>query len=132
MLTVQSRLVPNNTTVWDQLDFFQSDGFTRVGALNTSNITATLFFGNVPQPWNLVNGAGINDQQIVSGNLYFNEIPGAPTFYNLRLRPTGVGFWRLVVVYPSVPQTIIHNFDVVSQFQGDDNGLKASFIRPHC
>lgn len=127
----RGRLVQNNATVFDQADFFQSDGFTRVTGLTPVQLTSAIFFNNVLQPWPLASGAAITDVQVASGHVYFNEIPAAPGYYNVRFRPNAVGYWRLVLVYTVGQQIVVQDYDVVSR-EMVDVGLNASFIRPRC
>lgn len=85
MATTRGRIVQANQAVLDQVDFFQSDGFTRVTGLAASILISQIFFNNLLQPWPLISGLGVTDAQVVSGKIYFNEIPGSP------------GFWKSVV-----------------------------------
>lgn len=129
MATTRGRIVQANQTVLDQVDFFQSDGFTRVTGLTTGQLVSQIFFNNQLQPWPLVSGLGVTDHQVVSGKVYFNEIPGSPGFYNVRFRPNAVGFWRNLLTYTAGTQIAGQDFDVVTQ-PTIDGGLNASFIKP--
>jgi hypothetical protein len=132
MATTRGRLVQVNQVVLDQVDYFQTDGFTRVVGLGTAQLVSKIFFNNVLQPWPLVSGLSVPDAQVVSGKIYFNEIPGTPGFYNVRFRPNAVGYWRNVLTYPTGTQEAAQDFDVVSSPLSAEGGLNASFIKPAC
>jgi hypothetical protein len=129
-MSTRGRIVQNNATVIDQPDFFQSDGFTRLSGLTPSQLTLQLFFNNAIQPWGLVDGTTVPDAQVASGNVYFNEIPGSAGFYNVRFRPIGVGYWRVILTYTSVPQIQAQDYDVVNNLSTPTPGLVASFMKP--
>ena len=119
------RLVPSNQTIFDLVDIFQNDGFTRISGL--APLQAQVFFGNVPQPWTTVSGAVVSDAQVVAGYIYWNEVgPGLGT-YGIRWRPNAVGFWRLVFAYPTIPQIVTLDYDVTVS-NPSDSGLTVSFI----
>lgn len=122
----RGRLIPINETVFDQADFFQVDGFTRLAGLTVSDLAATLFYNNVVQPWPLVNGAPVPNSQVKAGSVYLHEIAGAAGYYSLRFRPNAAGYWRLMLVYAAGQQRLSQDYDVTapSQIQG---GLTASF-----
>lgn len=130
MATTRGRLVQQNQVVLDQADFFQSDGFSRVVGLTPSNLVSQVFFNNLLQPWPLVSGLGINDPNISSGKLYFNEVPGSPGFYNVRFRPNAIGYWRVLLTYSVVPQIVAQDYDVTGSVALVEQGLSASFIKP--
>lgn len=132
MATTRGRLVQQNQVVYDQVDFFQSDGFTRVTGLTFSGVSLNAFFENVAQPWPLVNGLGVTDAQIASGQVYFNEVPGSPGYYNIRWRPNAIGFWRLLITYAPGQQIEAQDYDVVQSQPIVESGLSASFIKPDC
>ncbi len=132
MATTRGRLVQNNQVVYDQVDFFQSDGFMRVTGLTFSGVVLNAFFENVAQPWNLVNGIGVTDAQVSSGYVFFNEVPGSPGYYNVRWRPNALGFWRLLITYVPGQQIEAQDYDVVSSLPTVESGLSASFIKPDC
>ncbi len=130
--TTRGRLVQQNQVVYDQVDFFQSDGFTRVTGLTSTTVVLNAFFENVPQPWQLTNGIPVSDAQVASGYVYFNEVPGAPGYYNIRWRPNAVGYWRLLVTYAPGQQIEAQDYDVVQGVPQVESGLSASFIKPDC
>jgi hypothetical protein len=132
MPTTRGRLVQQNQVVYDQVDFFQSDDFTRVPGLTPSSLVLQVFFENVPQPWPLVNGLPTTDAQVASGNVYFNEIAGSPGFYTVRWRPNAIGYWRLIITYTAGQQIDGQDYDVVSSVPTVESGLSASFIKPDC
>jgi hypothetical protein len=132
MATTRGRLVTQNQTVYDQVDFFQSDGFTRVTGLTWQTVQLNAFFENVAQPWLLANGIGVSDAQVASGYVYFNEVPGSPGFYNVRWRPNAIGYWRLLITYAPGQQTEAQDYDVIQSAPTVESGLSASFIKPDC
>jgi hypothetical protein len=132
MATTRGRVVYNNQTILDQADFFQSDGFTRVTGLTIVQLNANLFFLNQPQPWILTNGSGVTDAQVAAGKVYWNEIPGAPGYYNVRFIPNAVGYWRLLITYAAGLQITAQDYDVIDTPPAGDTGLKASFNKPGC
>lgn len=130
MATTRGRLVQINQTIIDQADFFESDGFTRVIGLTINDLTHEIFFNNILQPWSLIEGLGVSDAAVVSGKVYWNEVPGSPGFYNVRFRPNAIGYWRNLVTYPVGIQIMGQDFDVVSQVPQAESGLRASFTKP--
>ena len=130
MATTRGRVVQANQVVLDQVDFFLSDGFTRVSHLIPGNLEAQLFFNNSPQAWPLVPGVGVADPQVNAGFIYFNEIPGLLGFYSVRFRPDSLGYWRIVLTYPAGLQTSAQDFDVVQSAPAMETGLRASFVKP--
>ncbi len=130
MATTRGRLVQINQTIIDQADFFEADGFTRVIGLTIADLTHEVFFNNVLLPWPLVDGSSISDSAVVSGNVYWNEVPGSSGFYNVRFRPNAIGYWRNIVTYTAGTQIMGQDFDVVSQVPAGETGLRASFTKP--
>ncbi len=132
MATTRGRIVQQNQVVYDQVDFFQSDGFTRVTGLTASTVSLNAFFENVAQPWPLTNGLTVLDAQVASGYVYFNEVPGSPGYYNIRWRPNAVGYWRLLITYTPGQQIEAQDYDVIATFPTIETGLTASFIKREC
>jgi hypothetical protein len=133
MSTTRGRLIAQqNLVVFDQADFFQMDGFTRVLGLIPSQLICQLFFNNEPQPWPLTTGAGVSDAQVASGKVYWVEVPGQPGIYNIRWRPNAMGYWRLLITYTAGTQIMAQDYDVISPQGAADAGLKASFIKSSC
>lgn len=130
--TTRGRVVQQNQVVYDQVDYFQSDGFTRVTGLTYSGVILNTFFENVAQPWPLSNGLLVTDAQVASGYVYFNEVPGSPGYYNIRWRPNAIGYWRLLVTYVPGQQIEAQDYDVVAGYPVVETGLSASFIKPEC
>ena len=130
MLTTKTRLIATNQVAIDQPDFLQGDVFSRVTGLQPSDVTISLFFQNQLQPWPTVLGTTVSDGQVASGSVYFNEIPAASGFYNVRFRPTSVGFWRLVMAYTTGLQVVAVDFDVTAFVNPSAPGLIASFMKP--
>ena len=125
-----TRFIQVNQIVLDQADYFESDGFTRVLGLTVADLTCQVFFNNSQQPWPLVSGAGILDNQIVSGKIYFHEVPGSPGIYSVRFRPNAVGYWRNLVTYTHGTQILAQEYDVSAQTITAPSGVKSSFTRP--
>lgn len=130
MATTRGRLVQINQTIIDQADFFEPDGFTRVVGLVIADLTHEIFFNNVLQTWPLIDGSSVSDAAVASGNVYWNEVPGSPGFYNVRFRPNAIGYWRNIVTYTAGTQIMGQDFDVVSQVPAGETGLRASFTKP--
>lgn len=133
MAFIQSRIrrVEINEVVVDQADIFQSNGFDRVTSLIYNQVQVKLFKDNVLQPCTVVDGTGVTDPLVYAGSVYFNEIPGATGYYNIRWRPFGIGYWRLVLTYSSVAQTLLLDYDVFSNATATtESGLRASFSKP--
>lgn len=122
-----SRLTPNNLVVFDQADFFEGNGFTRLTGLVVGQLGSGLFFNNVLQPWPLVSGSLVTDALAVSAKVYWTEIPSAPGYYSVRFRPNGVGYWRLVLTYAAGTQTLIFDHDVIGASPSTD--LVSSFFQ---
>ena len=129
MATTRGRVVLANQVVYDQVDFFHLDGFTRVVGLVPGHLELHVFFNNVLQAWDLVLGTSVADAKVTAGYLYFNEIPGVFGFYNLRFRPNALGFWRIVLTFGAGSQVSAQDFDVVQSLPAE-TGLKASFLKP--
>jgi hypothetical protein len=130
MATTRGRVVQANQVVLDQVDFFQPDGFTRVTGLTPGSLVSQIFYNNAIQPWPLISGLGITDAQVVSGRVYFNEVPGLPGFYNVRFRPNALGFWRNLLTYTAGQQISGQDYDVVQGAPAMESGITASFIKP--
>jgi hypothetical protein len=128
--TTRGRQVYVNTLVFDQSDFFQTDGFTRVVGLTPSQLVMNLFYNNEAQPWPFVDGTSISDVKATSGSIYWNAIPGAPGFYGVRFRPSAVGYWRLLISYPVGQQILAQDYDVLPASPTIEQGLKPSFVKP--
>lgn len=136
-MSAHGRSVPLNVTLFDQADFFQLDGFTRLQGLTPSDLTLQVFANNVVQPWPLVAGLAVPDALVASGKVYLHEIPGAPGFYSTRWRPNAAGYWRLVLTYTAGLQIVAQDYDVVADETAGaagttPGGLQVSFIREHC
>ena len=127
-MVVYGRLIPINRVVIDQADIFAPDDFTRVVDLVVADLTATLFYNNVAQPWVFLTGVTVTDAQVAAGNIYFNQIIGQPGFYSVRFRPNAVGFWRLALSYTAGTRALALGFDVVPEIPMVASGLKASFV----
>jgi hypothetical protein len=116
--------------VFDQADFFESDGFTRQPGLTLSQLILQLFFDNQLQPWPLVTGVGVTDSQVAAGYVYLIELPAG--FYNVRWFPNAVGYWRMLLTYTAGQQIECQDYDVVQTLPVTGAGLTASFIKQPC
>lgn len=128
-MATRGRIVQANQVVLAQADFFEPDGFTRVAWLGPGSIEAQLFSNNTALAWTLVSGVAVTDAQVNAGQIYFSEIAGVLGFYSVRFRPDGLGYWRLVLSYPTGRQTCVLEFDVVQSAPAMETGLRASFIK---
>jgi hypothetical protein len=128
--TTRGRLVQINQVVIDQADYFDFDGYTRVTGLTPSDLTMQLFINNGLQPWLFVDGTLTADAQIVSGKVFFNEVPGSPGIYSLRFRPDSLGYWRLLVDYRQGNQIMAQDYDVTPNQPLVSSGIKSSFVKP--
>lgn len=129
MAASRGRLMQNNVVVRGQPDFLQSDGYTRITGITPNRVQSVLFYNNALQPWLLVDGSAVTDAQIASGSVYWNEIPGASGYYNVRFLPNAVGYWRLLILYPAGPEFYAQDYDVVPS-ANIDAGLLTSFLPP--
>lgn len=130
MSTTRGRLVYTNQVVYDQADFFQVDGFTRVPGVTPGQLSLALYFNNSAQPWTLVSGTGIQDVNIASGKVYWQQIPSGP--YGIRFRPNAVGYWRLIITYSAGFQIVAQDYDVnAGTGVPIEGGLRASFGGPN-
>lgn len=127
----RSRMVPNNQTILDQVDFYESDGFTRVIGIVPADLSCRVFYQNALQPWGLGSGSGVPDSRVASGQVYFLETPGALGYYGLRWRPNAVGYWRIVLGYASGTQEVTLGYDVVSASPTEPS-LSPSFLKLAC
>lgn len=130
MPTTRGRLVFNNLVVYDQAEFFQLDGFTRVTGLIPSQLVLEVYHDNSVLPWPLLPGAGVVDAHIASGQVYLDVL--ATGSYGIRWRPNATGFWRLMLSYPAGFQILAQDYDVNSGtgVAAPGGGLKVSFVGP--
>lgn len=128
--TTRGRQVFVNQPVLDQADYFQTDGFTRVVGLTYALVSGEVYFNNVIQPWALADGSSVLDSGVVSGRLFFSEIPTQPGRYSVRFRPNAVGYWRVLLTYTAGQQIAAQDYDVITEAPAFDQGLKATFTKP--
>jgi hypothetical protein len=128
MPTTRGRLVFNNLVVFDQADFFEADGFTRVVGIVPGQLVLEVFNDNISLPWPLASGAGITEPQITSGQVYWDILSLGS--YGLRWRPNAIGYWRLILSYPAGSQILAQDYDVNSGtgIMAPGGGLKVSFV----
>lgn len=120
------RVVPANTLVYDQLDWFQGDFFTRIGGIGVGDLGLVVFVNNAVTAWPLVTGVGVTDAQVKPGNIYFQELTTG--YYGVRFRPNALGYWRLDFRYATGAQAISLDYDVVSKLDAVASGLHANFV----
>jgi hypothetical protein len=132
VLTTRSRFVLHNETVLCQADFLGPDVFTRVPSLTVPQVGFDLFYNNTVMPWTPVDGTAVSDAQVVSGKIYWSEIPSRLGFYSVRFRPNAVGYWRLVLTYASGLQTYATDYDVLGTQPNGSDGLQYSFVKGSC
>jgi len=125
--TFRTRLIQVNQVVFDQVDIFQADFFTRVTGLTPADVTLTLMFNNQAVAWPLVDGTAVLDTQVVAGSVYWAELPN--NAYGIRFFPNSLGHWNLAISYSAAPpsQIIGIDFDVVNLPLSVDSGLRADF-----
>jgi len=130
MPTTRGRLVFNNLVVYDQAEFFQLDGFTRVTGLIPSQLVLEVYHDNLVLPWTLLPGVGVVDTHITSGQVYLDALPTGS--YGIRWRPNATGYWRLMLRYPAGYQILAQDYDVNSGtgVAAPGGGLKVSFVGP--
>jgi hypothetical protein len=127
MPTTRGRLVFNNVVIYDQADFFQSDGYTRVTGIVPSGLLCEVYYNNALQAWPVVSGAGVLESQVAAGSVYWDALPGG--HYGVRWRPNAVGFWRVFISYIAGTQIVAQDYDVSSgtAVTPPGGGLRASF-----
>jgi hypothetical protein len=131
MPTTRGRLVYNNLVVYDQADFFNLDGYTRVSGLTPSQLVCQMYHNNVLLAWPLVVGSGLIESQITAGHVYWDDLGSG---YGVRWRPNALGYWRLLLTYPVGSQILGQDYDVSSGtgILPPGGGLKTSFVGPGC
>lgn len=132
MATTRNREVFVNQLIYDQVDYFEPDEFTRVTGLGVSDVALQIFFNNTVVNWPLTDGSTTADAQIVSGQVFFTEVTGSPGIYNVRWRPNISGYWRLILSYTVGQQITALGFDVRAESTQISGGLRASFTNPSC
>lgn len=130
MPTTRGRLVFNNLVVYDQVEFFQLDGFTRVTGLIPSQLILEVYHDNTVLSWPLLPGVGVLDPQITSGQVYFDVLSTGS--YGIRWRPNATGYWRLMLSYAAGYQILAQDYDVNAGtgVSAPGGGLKVSFVGP--
>lgn len=127
------RLVSAGSIVRAQLDFFNSPtSIVRVPGISIIQTALTTFVDNSILGWSMVDGTLIPDASVASGYIYFNEITSSPGFYSIRFFPDRIGFWRIILLCPSLSQEKIIEFDVVAATTfapTSTGGLNASFVK---
>lgn len=124
----RSRVVVANEVSLDQADFFQEDGFTRVSGLASSDVSLQVFQNNTLLDWTLVTGVAVDDESVRSGHVYWSEISGAAGVYSVRLRPSAVGYWRVILTYAAGAQILAQDLDVLPDPQVLQSPVTTRFI----
>lgn len=122
-----ARVVKAGKMVLENVDLFLSDGKTRVIDVPISDLQLKIFCNSNEVSWPLVSGTGINDIQVVAGNVYWTEISSG--FYTIRFFPSVLDLWRLILTYRSYDQAISFTYDVVQLTTSPLIGIKTSFYR---
>jgi len=123
-----NRSVPTSTLVFDQVALYAVDGVTRVTSAAASGLIIKVFLNGALQNWTVAAGAGVQNAQISSGTVYFQEISGAPGFYSVRMFLPAPGFWTFSLVYTSVLQERVLSYDAkASSSDCGSSGIIASF-----
>lgn len=108
----QSRLLPFGGLVYQSVDLFDLDGYTRIPGVVAGDLSLVGLFQGSALVWPLTSGDGVTDAQVISGLVYWTEV--ASGRYLLRWRPTVPGAWSWTLQYPTVPQTLGFTYDLVS------------------
>lgn len=115
-----------NRAIFDQVDIFQSDFYNRITGLTPTDVAMSLTLNNTTVVWPLVDGAGVQDGEVASGKVYWNQLSNGA--YGIRFYPNAYGLWTLNVGYPSgPPQLTILRFDVANFQVASEAGLRAGF-----
>lgn len=126
MGTTRGRLVYTNQVVYDQADYFQADGYSRVTGIVPAQLILQVYYNNTQMPWSIVSGIGVPEASVASGRVYWQEIPGGP--YGIRFRPNAVGYWRVLITWPFGRQIMGQDYDVnAGSGIPETSGLRASF-----
>jgi hypothetical protein len=126
-MATRGRVVGPNQVVFDQADFFEADGYTRIAGLTVSDLSLQVYYNNALLGWTLAPGAAVTDARVVSGRIYLSPIAGGP--YSIRWRPNALGYWRIVLTYPDGFQIVGQDYDVLDA-SPPPGGIVSSFIRP--
>lgn len=121
--TFRNRQVQVNRITFDQVNIFQSDQYNPVTGLIPSNVGLILTLNNQTVSWPLVDGTTVQDSQVVSGSIYWNQLTGGA--YGIRFYANQLGHWNLTFSYAPIPQLIVIDYDVVNQ----PAASQASFIK---
>lgn len=120
------RTVNAASVVRAQVDLY-SAGITRQAGVVAGNLSAAVFFNNLPVSWPVVSGSSVADADVVPGSVYFHEIAGTTGYYAVRFFPDRVGFWRICLTHAGLGVQVILEFDVVPAQPVPAGGLNASF-----
>ncbi len=123
--TFRTRLVQINQLIYDQVDLFSANQYTRIAGVVPADVTLTLFLNNTVVAWPLLDGSVVSDAQVVSGSVYWDALPNQG--YGLRFFPNSLGHWNLLINYPGTSQIVGIDFDVVNLPLAVESGLTAGF-----
>lgn len=124
-LTTRSNII--NMLVYEQIDLFMLDGITRAQGVPLTALTSKLFYGSEGEPWVLVSGTGVPDEQVVPGYLYWDEFETG--YYSIRFKPNVVGIWRLILLCAALNTGVSVTYSVEPVAYPMNTGLQVSFIR---
>ncbi len=107
----RNRIVPAAALVFQTVDLFDVDGYTKVNGVVPAGLVFTLRFNGSSLAWPLVDGSSVTNPQISSGSVYWSE--PTPGNYVVRFFPNAAGTWDLELRYATVPQQVSIAVDVV-------------------
>jgi hypothetical protein len=110
--TFRNRTVQANQVVYDQVDLFLVDQYTRATGVQVTDVTLAVTLNNAPVAWPLVDGTSVNNQQVVAGSIYWAVLTNGG--YGIRFFPNQLGHWNLTFTYPGSTQIVGIDFDVVN------------------
>lgn len=123
-----ARIVPAGQMILENVDLFLGDGKTRVVEVPVSDLQLKVFCNSSEVDWPLVSGVGINDIRVTAGKVYWTEI--ADGFYTIRLFPSVLGLWRLILTYRAYDQAVSFTYDVTPKVSvNPSTGVRTSFFK---
>jgi hypothetical protein len=122
--TFRTRAVQANQVVYDQVDLFLVNQYTRATGVQVTDVTLAVFLNNAVVAWPLVDGTSVTDPQVVAGLVYWGVLPNGS--YGIRFFPNSLGHWNLTFTYPGSTQIVGIDFDVVAP-SSVESGVFAGF-----
>lgn len=122
-----TREVSSGQLVFDYVDLFLGDGFTRAQDVGPSSLSLRVFFNGSELSWPLISGVGVSETVMAAGKVYWQEFSSG--YYSLRFFPNAVGMWRLVLGYGAHDQAIALNYLAESPKPTGPQGLRTSFFK---